>query len=90
MDKDVKKVATVARSFMYSGKKIQGDMVDDAFADCGADLVKLIGHQDRDIKWFSVEGLYAICKTNAGLMAPKMQELLKQAFAALAINPAFI
>jgi len=90
MDKDLKKVATVARSFMYSGKKIEGDMVDDAFEDCAADLVKLVASKDRDIKWFSLEGVLAICRTNPRLLAKNMNALLKGAFGELAINPAYI
>jgi hypothetical protein len=90
MGKDARKIATVARSFMYSGKKITGDLSDDAFADCGSDLVGLIEQKDRDIKWFALEGLLTICKTKPSIMMPKLKDLVHRAFSELNVRTEFI
>lgn len=85
-----KKVATVCRSFMYSGQKIGADMIEDAYKENAEILVKLIVRNDAEVKRYTIEGLLAIVKSNWHLVQPLLKDLIPALFNELSIREEFI
>lgn len=81
--------ATVARSFMFSGRNITHDAFD-SFESCAQQLIGLIGSKYVDVKRFALEGLNTMIKNNTEVVKGSLNDLIKACFAEFVINKAFI
>jgi HEAT repeat protein len=61
-------MATVARSFLYCGDKLEDEMIADTYKECVEMLIDIIGHKDAEVNRYSLEGLRAIVKSNSALL----------------------
>lgn len=89
-NKKPKQTATIARSFMYSGMKMEGQLNLVQYQENAECLCKLIGSKDVNVKKFSVEGLLAMVKTNWRVVKDIIPQIEKMAFDELTQRKEFV
>lgn len=86
---DYLKLATTARSFMYSGQNIGTDMDLDAFKESAPCLIAIIPRKNADVKRYALEGLLTMARTNIEAL-DDIENLIKAAFDELNIRNEFV
>lgn len=69
------KTATVARSFLFSGTKINDENFD-YFVDCVEPLVELVANSDIDISRFAMESINTIIKSRPALIKNLLKDIV--------------